>query len=84
MNARFADSARLGESIDSDGSASSSVIVPVAVPMPAAMVALLGLLSVNRTVSLASSSASPITDTVIVPLMLPALIVSVPDADDAV
>ena len=84
MNTRSADSARLGELIDSDGSASSSMIVPVAVPMPAAMVALPGLLSVNRTVSSASSSVSPVTDTAIVLVVCPAVNVSVDDAGSAV
>ncbi len=78
VNVRFSDSAALGESIDSDGGSSSSVIVPTPVAVPSA--ALPGLLSVTRTVSFASSSASSVTCTVIVLVVSPALNVSVGDA----
>ncbi len=72
----------LGLSIDSMGT-SSSVIVPTPVVFEESSAALLGSLSVTRTVSSASSRVSPATDTAIVLLVSPAANVSVP-ADTAV
>ncbi len=80
MNSRFVDSAWLGESIDSDGSPSLSVIVPTPVVFVASSVALVGLFSVTRTVSSASSSASSVTVTVIVCVVVPVANVRVPAA----
>ena len=80
MNVRFVEplfpSATRGESIDSDGPESSSVIVPVPVAVP--MAALTALLSVTTTVSSASSSVSPITETSKVWLVVPAAKVRAP------
>ena len=58
------------------GVSSSSVIVPV--PVAASSVAFTGLLSVTTTVSCGSSVVSPVTDTVRVWLVAPAVKVSVP------
>ena len=69
-------SATLGESIDSVGVPSSSVIVPV--PLAVEIVAFVGLLRVTTTVSFDSSSVSPVTDTSKVRLVVPAAKVSVP------
>ena len=81
MKSRFAEpllpSDTLGLLIDSDGGSSSSVIVPTPVAV-ADSVALVGPLRAIRTVSSASSSVSPVTDTRIVPVVSPAAIVSVP------
>ncbi len=81
VNVKFSDSAALGESIDSDGGSSSSVIVPTPVAVPS--VALPGPLSVTRTVSFGSSCVSPFTFTVIVWLVSPASKVSVPEVSAA-
>ena len=64
------------------GGSSSSVIVPTPVTADPS-VALLGLLSVSRTVSFGSSCVSPFTFTVIVSLVSPALNVSDGDAGSA-
>ena len=66
----------LGDEIDSIGAASSSVIVPV--PLPVASVAFVGLLSFTATVSSDSSLVSPVTDTMRLRLVTPAAKVSVP------
>ena len=55
---------------------SSFVIVPVPVPVPIA--ALMPLLSATTTVSSGSSSVSPVTDTVISRVVVPAAKVRVP------
>ena len=73
-------SAALGESIDSVGASSSSVMVPVPVPVPSGMTACVGLLNVTSTVSSASSTASPVTVTAIVRLVVPGVKVNVPAA----
>ena len=82
MNVRFVEplspSATLGESIESVGVASSSVIVPVPVPTVLDMAAFVGLLNVTTTVSFASSSVSPSAATLKVWLVVPAAKVSVP------
>ena len=78
-----APSDTLGESIDSVGAASSSVIVPVPVPDMLDTTALVGLLSVTTTVSFGSSSVSPVTDTTNVLLVSPAAKVSVPEDNAA-
>ena len=69
-------SVTLGELIETVGAPSSSVIVPVPVAVP--IVAFPALLSVATTVSSASSSVSPVTDTSKVWLVVPAANVSVP------
>ena len=69
-------SAALGESIDTVGGSSSSVIVPVPVAVP--RVAFVGPLSVTATVSFSSSVASPVTTTSIVCVVVPGVKVSVP------
>ena len=80
MNVRFVEplspSVTLGESIDSVGASSSSVIVPV--PVAVEIVASVALLRVTTMVSLTSSIASPVTDTSKVWLVVPAAKVSVP------
>ena len=79
MNFRFTaprfPSFTLGASMDSVGAPSSSRIVPVTLA-----VAFVGPLSVTTTVSSASSSASPVTATSTVRLVVPAANVSVPSA----
>ena len=84
MNVRFvvplSPSVTLGESIDSVGASSSSVIVPVPVPAVFDTAAFVGLLSSTTTVSFDSSSVSPVTDTSKVRLVVPAAKVSVPPA----
>ena len=67
----------LASPIDTVGGSSSSVIVPTPVAAVDDRTALTGPLSVSRTVSSASSSVSPVTDTVIVLLVSPAAKVSV-------
>ena len=57
---------------------SSSTMVPT--PWPSAMTPLFGLLRLTKKVSFGSASRSPFTSTVIVPLVWPAGIVSVPEA----
>ena len=57
---------------------SSSTMVPT--PWPSAMVALVGLLRLTTKVSFGSGRRSPLTSTVIVPVVWPAGIVSVPEA----
>ena len=57
---------------------SSSRMVPT--PWPSAMVALVGLLRLTTKVSFGSARRSPLTSTVIVPVVWPAGIVSVPEA----
>ena len=69
-------SATVGESIDTVGGSSSSVIVPVPVAVP--RVAFVGPLRVTATVSLSSSVASPVKATSKVWLVSPAAKVSVP------
>ena len=69
-------SGTLGDEIDSVGAASSSVIVPV--PVPVEMVAFVALLNATTTVSSDSSVVSPLTDTVTLRLVTPAANVSVP------
>ena len=69
-------SVTLGESMESDGPSSSSVIVPVPVPVP--IVAFTALLNSTTTVSSDSSVVSPVTDTVIVSRVSPAVKISVP------
>ena len=80
MNSGFLEplspSVTLGELIDSDGVLSSSVIVPV--PVAVKIVAFAALLRVTMTVSSASSSVSPVTDTSKVWLVVPTAKVSVP------
>ena len=80
MNVRFvvplSPSVTLGESIDSVGAPSSSMIVPV--PVAVAIVAPVAPLRVTTTVSTDSSSVSPVTDTSKVRLVVPAAKVSVP------
>ena len=80
VNVRFVEplspSVTLGESIDSVGRSSSSVIVPV--PLTVEIVAFAALLRVTTTVSFDSSSVSPVTDTLKVWLVVPAVKVSVP------
>ena len=82
MNVRFvvplSPSVTLGESIDSVGASSSSVIVPVPVPAVFDMAAFVGLLRDTTTVSFDSSRTSPSTDTSKVWLVVPAAKVSVP------
>ena len=63
-------------SIDRSGALSSSVIVPVAVPTP--IVALVGVASASKNVSLASSSASFRTGTVTVAVVSPGAKLAVP------
>ena len=70
-------SATLVSAIDSPGSASPSVIVPVALIMD--RVALIGLLKLSVRVSSSSASVSPNTGTVTVVWVAPAAIVAVPD-----
>ena len=72
----------LTDSVTPATAASSSVIVPVALPAPAAeeMSALVGLPRVTVTVSFASSSTSPLTGTVMVALDAPAVMVTEPEA----
>ena len=81
MNVRSVDplspSVALGESTESDGAASSSVIVPVPVAVP--ITAFVGPLNRTATVSFGSSVVSPRTDTVIVLLVSPAENVNVPE-----
>ena len=60
------------------GASSSSVIVPVPLAPPSASVACVGLLNVTMTVSCGSSVVSPVTATVTVRLVAPAVNVSVP------
>ena len=80
MNVRAAEplspSVTLGESIETVGAPSSSVIVPVPVAVP--VVAFAALLNVTTTVSSASSAVSPVTDTSKLRLVVPAANVSVP------
>ena len=80
VNVRFVEplspSVTLGESMDTVGVPSSSVIVPVPVAVETAAFA--ALLSVTTTVSSASSVVSPVTDTLKVWLVAPAAKVSVP------
>ena len=66
----------VGEERETVGGASSSVIVPVAVP--AAIVAFVGERSFTETVSSGSSSRSPMTDTAMVLLVSAAAKVRVP------
>ena len=68
----------LGDVIDTIGTASSSAIVPVPLAAPLASLAFVGLLNVTTTVSSGSSSASPVTKTPSVRLVVPAAKVSVP------
>ena len=65
----------LTESID----LSSSLMVPVPLLAVVDSVALVGLLRVTTTVSCDSYVVSPVTDTVIVPLVSPAAMVKVPE-----
>ena len=74
-----APSATLGESIDSVGAASSSVIVPVPVPAELDTAALVGPLRATTIVSSGSSCASPVTDTSRVCVVSPGSKVSVPE-----
>ena len=60
------------------GAVSSSVIVPMPVPAVLDTIALLGSLRATATVSFASSSVSPVTDTAMVLLVSLATNVSVP------
>ena len=60
-------SATLGESMERDGTASSSVIVPI--PVPVAIVAPSALPSATVTVSFGSVVVSPVTETVMVLLV---------------
>ena len=69
-------SATLGDEIEAEGAASSSVIVPLPLAVPSK--ALEALLSVTATVSLGSSRVSPVTRTVTVFSVSPAAKVSVP------
>ena len=82
MNVRSADplspSATLGESMASVGAPSSSLIVPV--PVPVEIAAFTALLSSTTTFSSGSSVASPVTDTARVRLVSPAAKVRVPAA----
>jgi hypothetical protein len=57
---------------------SSSRMVPI--PWPSAITALVALLRLTKKVSFGSPRRSPLTSTVIVPLVWPAGIVSVPAA----
>ena len=63
------------------GAASSSVIVPV--PVPVEIVALVGLLSFTATVSFSSFRVSPLTVTTMLLLVSPAAKVKVPEASVA-
>ena len=67
----------LGLSIDTVGASSSSVTVPVPVAAED-RVALVGVLNVTSTVSFASWSASPVTVTSMVCVVVPTAKVSVP------
>ena len=69
-----APSATLGASTDSSGVASSSVIVPLAVPAPWSLesVALVSVPRVTSTVSLSSSNVSPFTLMTMAALVSPA------------
>ena len=68
-------SAALGESIENTRSLSVIVPVPLAVEMP-----VVALLSSSTTVSFPSCVVSPVTDTAIVWVVVPAANVSVPPA----
>ena len=80
VNVRFVEplspSVTRGELTDSVGIPSLSVIVPV--PLTVEIVAFVAPLRVTTTVSFASSSVSPVTDTSKVWLVVPAVKVSVP------
>ena len=69
-------SVTLDDEIDNIGAPSSFVIVPM--PVPAEVVAFVGLLRLTTTVSSDSSVVSPVTDTVTARLVVPAAKVSVP------
>ena len=58
------------------GAPSSSVILPV--PVPVEIIAFVGWLNATTTVSSGSSVVSPVTDTVMLRLVSPAANVSVP------
>ena len=70
-------SVTLAEPIETVGNASSSVIVPV--PVPVKMVALVGLLNFTATVSFGSSKVSPFTVTAMLLVVSPAAKVKVPE-----
>ena len=78
MKVRVPPSVALGDEIASVGVGSSSAMVPVAVAVPRA--AFTASESVTTTVSSASSRASPVTVTSMVPPLAPGGMVSVPAA----